>query len=450
MSLSYHEYQAIVRAEGSAGLRARYPDHSWFFDDVGVVPPFHPSRLWRNCHDGRVRVGFWCPVLNFGGAESWQLSLAKALDQTRIEIVGMVVTEGGGSAKPEMIEQFEALMPIGFGTAAARDLAQHCDVIVQWAISGVDSILAGLASRPKVIAVSHSPIESTWAISIYQNHAGIDSFVAVHDLAIPPIPEPFRDSAKVIWNAVTESRLTPTRSRAEMRTAWGVPIGAYVVGYIGRIEPDKNPACLATAIDHLPDDTHVVVVGDGWDYGIVKTCDHPRFHYVGPDVDAGSVLSAFDTLIVPSLYESFGLSLAEGLWCGVPVISTPVGIAKPEPWLTRSIPFWPSGEVLAEAVAADRLDVAGTAERVTKAKVWAADRCGSERFGREWSDLIVSHRPPSTSARLALISSCPDRGSVLPHTLQPECGCAELTECRAGKGSKPGTVTLAECLACKT
>ena len=49
---------------------------------------------------------------------------------------------------------------------------------------------------------------------------------------------------------------------------------------------------------------------------------------------------------------------------------------------------------------------------------------------------------------LSAIAACADRGSVLPHSLQPECGCAELTECRNGRGRIPGRVTLRDCLAC--
>src|SRR5579883_1497621 len=49
---------------------------------------------------------------------------------------------------------------------------------------------------------------------------------------------------------------------------------------------------------------------------------------------------------------------------------------------------------------------------------------------------------------LAAISSCPDRGNVLPPSQQPECGCSELSECRAGRGRTPGLVTLPDCVAC--
>src|SRR4051812_24144859 len=49
---------------------------------------------------------------------------------------------------------------------------------------------------------------------------------------------------------------------------------------------------------------------------------------------------------------------------------------------------------------------------------------------------------------LAEVSRCPDRGLVLPSALQPECGCFERTECRAGRGQPPGQVTTTDCVAC--
>jgi hypothetical protein len=49
---------------------------------------------------------------------------------------------------------------------------------------------------------------------------------------------------------------------------------------------------------------------------------------------------------------------------------------------------------------------------------------------------------------LAAVHNCPDRGSVLPWADQPECGCAELSECRAGLG-RAGAVTLEECVRCR-
>jgi hypothetical protein len=49
---------------------------------------------------------------------------------------------------------------------------------------------------------------------------------------------------------------------------------------------------------------------------------------------------------------------------------------------------------------------------------------------------------------LARVAACAHRGPVLPVSQQPECGCAELSECRAGKGRVPGRVVLSDCVRC--
>lgn len=69
--------------------------------------------------------------------------------------------------------------------------------------------------------------------------------------------------------------------------------------------------------------------------------------------------------------------------------------------------------------------------------------------------------PPSPSV-FAAVNDCPDRGGVLPLSGQVDgdngpngcqCGGAELSECRAGKGTIPdfpNSVTLAMCIDCRT
>ena len=69
-------------------------------------------------------------------------------------------------------------------------------------------------------------------------------------------------------------------------------------------------------------------------------------------------------------------------------------------------------------------------------------------------------RPPTDPTELGpepvpnlrdAVLACPDRGDVLPVSLQPECGGGgELSECRAGKGTVPGRVTLRDCLNCRS
>lgn len=49
---------------------------------------------------------------------------------------------------------------------------------------------------------------------------------------------------------------------------------------------------------------------------------------------------------------------------------------------------------------------------------------------------------------LQKVAGCPNRGSILVHSLQFECGCLELTECCKGRGQVPGRVTLNDCIVC--
>ena len=61
----------------------------------------------------------------------------------------------------------------------------------------------------------------------------------------------------------------------------------------------------------------------------------------------------------------------------------------------------------------------------------------------------LAGRPVDLDEVLAAVTGCPQRGGVLPVSDQAECGCSELTECRAGHGRRAGQVTLQDCRACR-
>ena len=107
--------------------------------------------------DDRLRVGLLCPCLNVGGAEAWQLALARYTDPARIAWQGCVSVNGPESISPGMGAATSALMPVASGRSAARELAARCDVLVMWAIEDMDGLIEGLPSPPKVVSVCHSP-----------------------------------------------------------------------------------------------------------------------------------------------------------------------------------------------------------------------------------------------------------------------------------------------------
>jgi glycosyltransferase involved in cell wall biosynthesis len=102
---------------------------------------------------------------------------------------------------------------------------------------------------------------------------------------------------------------------------------------VGTIEPRKNLPRLLQALTRLRQgepDLHLVVVGKrGWLYeeffrqieqlGLEKAVHLPG--YV-PDADLPAVYGAAAALVLPSVYEGFGLPLLEAMACGTPVVSS--------------------------------------------------------------------------------------------------------------------------------
>jgi glycosyltransferase involved in cell wall biosynthesis len=341
-----------------------------------------------------VRVGLWCPCLGLGGAETWQLALAEAVDPRRIVWQGAVVTEGRGVSDPRMERELRRFMPVGYGLKDARTLASACDVIVSWAVTSLADLTRGIDPDPSVVVACHFPAESPWGPGTESLLEAADRFVAVSELAAESVPSTLRDRVEVIWNAVDARRLGPTRDRDAMRNAWGVPREAPVVGFLGRLSPEKDPDAMLRLAEYLPDPWNVVLVGEGSErprlVQALRDRDLQRVHVAGGDPGIGDVLGAFDTLVVPSHYESFGLTIAEGLWAGVPVIATPCGLAKLKPGLVREVAVGDPGPGLAQAVLADRSDRTGTSARIERAQAFARSMLGLSRFGREWTDLILS------------------------------------------------------------
>ncbi|MCL2468770.1 MAG: glycosyltransferase [Alphaproteobacteria bacterium] len=137
-----------------------------------------------------------------------------------------------------------------------------------------------------------------------------------------------------IWNG---TNVLYKAERHQARAKLGYSEDVFLVGFVGRIVEGKNlPRLLesfAIAQVEKPD-LHLVILGDGhlkeqiialiaqkgWD----KT-GHVR---VFSGLPARDYYPAFDVLVNSSDFESFGLVIIEALVAGVPVVTTPMGIAQ--------------------------------------------------------------------------------------------------------------------------
>lgn len=137
------------------------------------------------------------------------------------------------------------------------------------------------------------------------------------------------------------SPMTPSQ-RASLRAKFGLAEEnrSFIIGYVGRIVPEKGIDLLMHAIAGL-EKAQLVIAGDGWMLPTLKRLSEEiglqrRVKFIGaiPHENLPQLLNAIDVLVLPSRSmphwkEQFGRVLVEAMACGTPVIGSSSG-AIPE------------------------------------------------------------------------------------------------------------------------
>lgn len=151
----------------------------------------------------------------------------------------------------------------------------------------------------------------------------LDRVVAISDASAAAL------AARGVPAAVIRNGLAPTPQRADARALLGLEEGAFVVGGVGRLDPQKGWDVLCDAAA-LVAGRHArvvfAIVGDGPERAALEarpTGRHVRL--LGYRAAASSLMSAFDVLAVPSRYEGLPLVVIDAMHAGVPVVGTNVG-----------------------------------------------------------------------------------------------------------------------------
>lgn len=208
--------------------------------------------------------------------------------------------------------------------------------------------LAARAARRPVIATVHGYTGGDRKNRVYEWLDGIalrrmDRVVAVaRPLADRLARDGVRDSRLVVLVNAWRAAGSP-RSRLEARRALGIPEDGLVIGWVGRLSPEKGPDLFLDAVSRLPATYRASVVGDGaMRAGLVARAhrlglaDRVRWHGTVPE--AGRLLPAFDVLALSSRTEGTPIVLLEAMAAGVPVVATAVGgvpdvVPAGEAWL---------------------------------------------------------------------------------------------------------------------
>ncbi len=131
----------------------------------------------------------------------------------------------------------------------------------------------------------------------------------------------------------TEAFKPRPRSEDGIRAALRIPASARVVGFLGRLSPEKGPEVFLRAAllarTRLPD-AHFVFVGDGplastLRETIARLKLEDRVHLAGVRRDVATVLNDLDVMVSSSHSEAMPLAVMEAMASGLPVVATRVG-----------------------------------------------------------------------------------------------------------------------------
>jgi glycosyltransferase involved in cell wall biosynthesis len=274
----------------------------------------------------KLRVGFITPTLYWGGAERWLLELGR-FTRHDLDWVGCAVLQET-YRHANMVEDVGRIMPVwSCGADSVRRVARDAQIMIAWGTVNLKE-LVGDFSGP-VVFVGHGQGEvdrqaAAGSVSGATHLAAVARASLRAFNGVAPL-----DQIQVLYNGIDPARCIATRSRQVVRRELGVAESEWLVGYLGRMVPEKNVVAIARAVATLPEDFHPVFVGGGWDLERqrhqVRQILKDRVAFADQTEEVGNYLNAFDCFVMASPAEGMPLALLEAGYAGVPAISTKVG-----------------------------------------------------------------------------------------------------------------------------
>jgi glycosyltransferase involved in cell wall biosynthesis len=143
------------------------------------------------------------------------------------------------------------------------------------------------------------------------------------------------DKIVVIPNAIDTSEYERNVDREAVRRRYGIGPYEKLVLFVGRLVPQKGVEYLIRAVPLITQQHYgakFIIAGDGWSRSHLESMaasiagrDRVRFLGFISDSDRVELLMSADALVVPSIYEPFGIVALEGMAAGVPIIASNVG-----------------------------------------------------------------------------------------------------------------------------
>ena len=148
-----------------------------------------------------------------------------------------------------------------------------------------------------------------------------------------------KEKVDVIPNAIDATKYQTSVNRGAVRQRYGVGWGEKLVLCVGRLVPQKGVEYFIRSIPAVArqySEAKFIIVGEGWSRDILETeahatghADKIKFTGFASDKEVRELMASADVLVVPSIYEPFGIVALEGMASGVPVVASKVdGLAE--------------------------------------------------------------------------------------------------------------------------
>ncbi len=301
-----------------------------------------------------------------------------------------------------MLVWWSNLLGVGFDRFFRDALLFHSTEHLLMPFRGVPTVLTVHDLIFKRFPAYHKPLNRWYlglTMHLYTRRA--DAIIAISQATKREIVETYgvpEDKIRVIHEAASPIfRPQTPEAVARAKTRYGLP-DRYLL-FVGTIEPRKNLVTLLEAFERVKKggltDALVVVGKKGWLYDdffhrleASPEKDSVVFPGFVPDEDLPAIYTGAQALVLPSLYEGFGLPVLEAMACGTPVIASSAG-SLPEIGGDAALYVPPTdAEALAQALA----EVLGSPQKAKEMRARGLARSAMFSWARTAKETLAVYR----------------------------------------------------------
>jgi glycosyltransferase involved in cell wall biosynthesis len=290
--------------------------------------------------------------LCMGGAEQLLLPLATKIDASRFRTVVVAIDCSGPLEKilaQKGVEVFvlgkHGKFNLGRGTGLIKAMQQYSTSLLHSHLFCADfwsGVSCTFLPKVKHISTVHGlpPFTGPNLFSKSQHWIGAvfpDHIIAVCEETAQRCVKELgikREKISVIHNGIEPAPYRHLKNRAAVRHTLSLAPRQFVLGFVGRLEPQKNLPFLLKAMKRLKEEgldaITLLIAGSGSQEATLRTLVQAgglqeTVHLLGLREDIPDLLSALDVFVLPSVWEGLSVAAMEAMAAGLAVIATPVG-----------------------------------------------------------------------------------------------------------------------------